>query len=170
MTKPLVILGSARRDGYTRRAVSMAFQDREIELIDLSTHQIGVYDYSHLHQGDDFLSIVERMTQTKKIIFATPVYWYAMSGAMKDFFDRLTDLLEIAKDTGRQLAGRDVWLLATGAERELPRGFEIPFLGTAAYFGMNYLSAGYLYTGPDRMEQDQSESDLALFGRRVLEH
>ena len=35
------------------------------------------------------------------IIFVTPVYWYAMSGRMKVFFDRWTDLLKIDKDTGR---------------------------------------------------------------------
>jgi multimeric flavodoxin WrbA len=170
MTKPLVILGSARRGGETRRAVGIAFQDHEIELVDLTTHKIGEYDYSHTNQGDDFLSIVERMIQTKKIVFATPVYWYAMSGAMKDFIDRLTDLLEIAKKAGRQLTGRDVWLLATGTEKTLPDGFVIPFSSTAAYFSMNYISAGYLYTGSDSVERNRSETELALFGRHVLAH
>ncbi len=40
------------------------------------------------------------------LIFATPVYWYSMSGIMKVFFDRITDLLTIKKDIGRKLKGK----------------------------------------------------------------
>jgi multimeric flavodoxin WrbA len=30
-----------------------------------------------------------------QIILATPIYWYAVSAAMKNFLDRLSDLLEL---------------------------------------------------------------------------
>ena len=40
------------------------------------------------------------------IIFATPVYWYSMSGILKVFIDRITDLLTIEKELGRKLRGK----------------------------------------------------------------
>ena len=39
-------------------------------------------------------------------IFVTPVYWYSMSGQMKIFLDRITDLLKWHKDEGRKIRGK----------------------------------------------------------------
>jgi hypothetical protein len=79
------------------------------------------------------------------VIFATPVYWYAMAGPMKTFFDRMTDLIVDPKnrETGRALAGRSVWLLATGTDDGMPPGFHEPFARTAEYFGMLWRGAVY---------------------------
>lgn len=85
------------------------------------------------------------MLASEHIVFATPVYWYSMSGTMKGFFDRLTDLLVDPenRELGRAFAGRNVWLLATGADESLPSGFQEPFASTAAYFGMVWQQAFY---------------------------
>jgi multimeric flavodoxin WrbA len=79
------------------------------------------------------------MLACEHVVFATPVYWYAMSGIMKTLFDRLTDLPldEASRPTGRALAGRHTWLLATGTGEAPPPGFHEPFVRTAAYFGMH---------------------------------
>ena len=78
----------------SRRAVDIAFPSGLIDLAILSEHHIGGYDYAHSHVDDDFVTIVDKILMAKTIVFVTPVYWYAMSGPMKIFFDRLTDLLE----------------------------------------------------------------------------
>ena len=53
------------------------------------------------------------MVQYEQIIFATPIYWYAMSAQLKTFFDRMTDLLTIHKPLGRQLRkGKKMFLIA----------------------------------------------------------
>ncbi|MCX6126725.1 MAG: NAD(P)H-dependent oxidoreductase, partial [Proteobacteria bacterium] len=79
----LVILGSARSGGNTFRAVQRLFGDCEsIDLVDLNQLKISPYSY-HKESDDDFLNLVSRMTDHNTIIFATPVYWYAMSSAMK---------------------------------------------------------------------------------------
>lgn len=161
--KPLVILGSARPDGETRRAVEIALP-QNADLIVLAQHHLGGYDYAHTNEGDDFLTVVNAMLAREHIVFATPVYWYAMSAPLKIFFDRLTDLLETAKQSGRTLKGKKVWVIASGTEDGLPEGFEVPFRRTAAYFGMDYRSCAYLYTGEDKGLRARSEAALVAFG------
>ncbi len=85
------------------------------------------------------MQVVEQMLLHNVIILATPVYWYSMSGYMKVFFDRLTDVVSSQKQLGRQLKGKRVGLLAISNSDALPEGFEIPFSNTAKYLGMNYL-------------------------------
>jgi multimeric flavodoxin WrbA len=166
--KPLVILGSARPDGETRRAVDLAFPPSTAELALLPDFAIGGYDYRHFNADDAFAGIAQQMAQTEKIIFATPVYWYAMSAPMKIFFDRLTDLTENLKSLGKQLAGKPVWVIATGTEEVLPEGFEVPFARTAGYFGMTYRGCAYLYTGTDPARRADSEKTLVRFGESVI--
>jgi multimeric flavodoxin WrbA len=161
--KSLVILGSARADGETRRAVEIALP-RNPDLVVLSHHHIGGYDYDHANDGDDFRSIVDAMLAHNRIVFATPVYWYAMSAPLKIFFDRLTDLLETAKTSGQALAGKEVWVIASGTEEDLPEGFEVPFRCTAGHFAMDYRGCGYLYTGTDSSLRSRSEAALTAFG------
>jgi hypothetical protein len=81
--KPLVILGSARPDGKTRRAVEIAFP-KNANLVVLSRHHIGGYDYVHSNDDDDFRLVVDAILKNERIVFATPVYWYAISAA-EDF-------------------------------------------------------------------------------------
>jgi multimeric flavodoxin WrbA len=165
--KPLVILGSARPDGETRRAVDLAFPSGTAELAILQNFAIGGYDYQHFNAADAFGGIARQMARAEKIIFATPVYWYAMSAPMKIFFDRLTDLTENLKQQGKALAGKPVWVIATGTEELLPEGFEVPFARTAGYFSMAYRGCAYLYTGADPIRRADTKAALVRFGESV---
>ncbi len=63
---------------------------------------------------------------------------------MKDFIDRFSDLLSGEhKQLGESLYGKKLQLVSTGYDLKLPLGFEVPFSGTAIYFGMDYLGAIY---------------------------
>jgi multimeric flavodoxin WrbA len=141
----IVILASARGDSNTLTAVQRLSPVPDYELIDLRSMRIAPYDYLHPQDdSDDFLRIVQKMLDSETIVFATPVYWYAMSGLMKIFFDRFSELLSTHKPMGKALKGRTTYLVSTGAERELPPGFETPFKLTSEYFKMNYAGAFYL--------------------------
>jgi multimeric flavodoxin WrbA len=145
----LVIAGSARRDGNTGRVVSRlstAFGAR-MTLIDLNDHDIAPFRYGGTPDRDDFASVASAMRAHRHIIFATPVYWYAMSGRMKTLFDRLTDLL--GNPNGRALAGRQMWLVATGTDAGLPDGFDVPFARTADWFAMDWRGATYIVAESD---------------------
>jgi multimeric flavodoxin WrbA len=163
----LVILGSARPDGETRRAIEIALPQAK-NLVVLSQHNINGYDYDHGNNGDEFFSIVDRMLASDTIVFATPVYWYAMSAPLKIFFDRLSDLTETAQADGRALAGKKIWVIATGTEAELPEGFEVPFRRTAEYFAMKYRGCAYLYTGQGTALRAASERAMTRFGADIL--
>lgn len=61
---------------------------------------------------DDANSITEQIKQADVIVWATPIYYYEMSGQMKVMIDRANSLYE----TDYQF--RDVYLLSTAAENE----------------------------------------------------
>ena len=135
----MIILGSARKQGDTRKLVDLLFSETEHSLIDLLDHQVYPYDYSETYPPDDaFRELAEQMFHHQAIVFATPVYWYSMSGPMKIFFDRITDLLHDKEGLRQRFAGRKMFLLAVSASEELPEGFELPFSATAEYLNMEY--------------------------------
>jgi len=141
----LVILGTARNDSNTRKAIEKLCPFSDYELVELKDARIGHYEYDHqLNRNDDFIGIARKMLDADNIVFATPVYWYAMSGRLKVFFDRLTDLLSTHQSIGKSLKGKKTFLIASGTDTDLPFGFEIPFRMTSEYFEMSYEKAFYL--------------------------
>ena len=63
-------------------------------------------------QRDDTNAIVEQMGRADVICFATPVYYYEMSGQMKTLLDRANPLFS------QDYAFRDIYLLTASAEEE----------------------------------------------------
>ena len=61
---------------------------------------------------DDASVIVEKMKKADVLVFATPVYFYEMSGQMKTFLDRTNPLFQAAYQF------RDVYLLASAADTD----------------------------------------------------
>jgi NAD(P)H-dependent FMN reductase len=112
--------------------------------------------------------VVERMIAHRALLFATPVYWYAMSGRLKTLFDRFTDLLSDRDPAGRgrRLAGRSVWVLAVGADPALPAGFETPFRSTAAWLGMEWGGSFYVERGGG----EQAAKCLSALAARLRAH
>jgi hypothetical protein len=162
----VVILGSSRGDGNTARAVRLALPDAQT--CDLSGQSVAPYDYGGVYpDGDRFIAIAESMTRAADIVLATPVYWYTMSGQMKLFLDRWSDLITTRKDMGRALAGRRLWLLATSPEAEWPAGFEAPFRLTAEYMHMRYAGGVHAQCRGDLGFDGAAEEALCAFGRRV---
>lgn len=144
---PLVVLASARKQSDTRAFVTRVFPGADYELIDLLDYSISPYSYENDYpDNDQFPKIIEAILSHNAVVFATPVYWYAMSGIMKTFFDRLTDLVTVKKHLGRQLRGKSAFLIAVGADEELPGGFEIPFKLTSGYLDMKYQGCIYYST------------------------
>lgn len=141
--KVAVIQGSSRANGHTSLIVAKLGEYIDCDIVDLLDYDIQHYDYGH-QQDDDFLPLMRRVVTYDTIIFATPVYWYAMSGMMKTFFDRITDCLKIEKDLGRQLRGKYMGAISCGSDDDEIEGFFVPFVSSAEYLGMEY--AGHTHT------------------------
>lgn len=141
---PLIILASARKNSDTEKHLNIIFKNEKHTKIDLLDYLISPYNYSHNYpQADRFTDIIKYFLKHDHVVFATPVYWYSMSGLMKTFFDRFTDLVTIQKKTGRFLAGKNTFLFAVGADPLLPPGFEVPFILTSSYLQMKYRGSLY---------------------------
>lgn len=154
----IIIQGSSRSNGETRKSIQMIVGENDIPIVDLKTMNISGYDYDNLNERDDYISLMERVVQHDLIVLATPVYWYSMSALMKIFIDRLSDLTSIRKDIGRKLRGKKLFIIAS-FNTSLPQGFEDPFSQTCSYLGMTYLGCSYIYHGEDHALQNFSKQE-----------
>jgi multimeric flavodoxin WrbA len=136
--KRVIVQGSSRSIGNTNQIALVLKKYLKCDFIDLNTKNIGQYDYKQCNRDDDFLSTIREIVEYDLIIFITPVYWYAMSGIMKTFFDRITDCLKIEKETGRKLRGKNMAVISCGSDNIEIEGFFTPFKKSAEYLGMNY--------------------------------
>ena len=141
MKKNVIILGSSKSNGNTSKLCQYLSQNISADIIDLNTKNIGHYDYNNKNEGDDFLPTIKSIIDNyDTLIFATPVYWYAMSGIMKDFFDRITDLLHHHNAWARNLENKSMAILSCGSDHDLIESFADPFIASAEYLKMNYIS------------------------------
>lgn len=144
--KILAIVGASEGHQNTKKYLADKFVGKDLEIVDL--FNVGLKPYSYQGIPDDlFFSTIEKLIWSDLTVLATPVYWYAMSGVMKDFIDRFSNLMSGKyKHLGEALYGKRIKVLSTGYDPSLPLGFEVPFAGTAIYFGMDYMGAEYRST------------------------
>ncbi len=155
MNKTVIIQGSSRSDGDTNTIVNYITSKIKIDVIDLYTKNIGHYDYEYKNANDDFIGLMtEIIEKYDTIIFATPVYWYSMSGILKVFFDRLSDLLREHKVLGRKLRGKNMAMISCSNFNDLINGFAMPFRESANYLGMNYLGSIHTWVENDKINND----------------
>jgi multimeric flavodoxin WrbA len=145
-----IIVGSSRKDGDTHALVQQINALTQWDIFYLNDYDISYYDYEHANSNDDYLPLMQRLLDHyDTFILATPVYWYSMSGLMKVFFDRLTDLLKIEKDTGRRLRGKNMAVVSSSNGGNLGEAFWLPFRESANYLGMHYLGNQHTYCTQD---------------------
>ena len=91
---------------------------------------------------DDAPAMVDKMHDADVIVFATPIYYYEMSGQMKTLLDRANPLFS------SDYHFRDIYLLTTAAEDEemTPEGAEHGLNGWIACFEHAHL-AGHVFAG-----------------------
>jgi GrpB-like predicted nucleotidyltransferase (UPF0157 family) len=141
--KVIAVLGSAVGSKNTLEFLKQTYADCSLQIVDLNSAKVEPYSYIE-SSDDQFYEIISKALSADLVILATPVYWYAMSGPMKDFMDRFSNLMSGKyKQLGEALYGKKLELLATGYDLKLPLGFEVPFAATSIYFGIDYLGAKY---------------------------
>jgi multimeric flavodoxin WrbA len=150
--KKVIILGSSRSGGNTANIATIISEKYNIDIIDLNDYNITYYDYESKNLGDDFFPLIKSIIEKyDTLIFATPVYWYNMSGIMKVFFDRFSDLIRVEKETGRKLRGKNMFVLSNSHDDKIDKSFYIPFQKSADYLGMNY--TGEIHFNADKINE-----------------
>ena len=139
MSKTIVIMGSSNPLGDTFNVCKSIVDEYKFKFQDLNELVIMPYDYEHENSDDDFIGFMQHVVESyDTILLATPVYWYSVSGIMKNFIDRFTDLLTIEKDMGRQLRGKSMAAVSVSKSDDCPEEFSLPLKRTADYLGMNW--------------------------------
>ena len=120
--KVLIISSSPRKNGNSETlAASFAKGAREagnqVETVYLREKQIGFckgcfacLKLGHCVIQDDAVEIAAKMHDADVLVFATPVYYYCVSGQLKTMLDRANPLF------GTDYAFTKAYLLATAAE------------------------------------------------------
>ncbi len=161
MSKTLIILGSARSNGDTRKLVDYLSVKETYDVIDLLDYRIENYDYEYKNVDDDFLPLMRSIiAKYDTFIFATPVYWYSMSGIMKTFFDRISDLLRTDKSLGRQLRGKSMAMISCSGQDDRNEHFAEPFFLSATYLGMNWIGDTHGFLEADGTLSEEVKSRL----------
>ena len=97
----LIINGAARKNGNTDMIIQKIIEsslnkDAKINLVILRNKKISDCIGCHLcHKkdqcsiNDDMIEIFNSINKSDMIIFASPIYWWGVTGIMKIFIDRL---------------------------------------------------------------------------------
>jgi multimeric flavodoxin WrbA len=120
--KVLIISSSPRKDGNSETlAAAFAKGAREaghqVETVSLREKQVGFckgcfacLKLGHCVIQDDAVEIAAKMHDANVLVFATPVYYYCVSGQLKTMLDRANPLFDT------DYAFTKAYLLATAAE------------------------------------------------------
>jgi multimeric flavodoxin WrbA len=168
MLNTLAIFSSSRRNGNTGQFMDRIASDLGIEVVDLAKLRMAPYDYDHRNRSDDFEPLMERVLTHEQVIFATPIYWYAVSPAMKVFLDRISDFLELPDllPKGRRLRGKNAFIVCTSICDEPSPAFMCSFRETFDYLGMNFGGVAHVNC-QDGYSPDVREADASAFSALV---
>lgn len=140
MLSTIALFSSSRRNGNTGRLMDRIVSELKIEMVDLGALRLSAFDYDHRNRDDDFEPLMRHVLTHDQIIFATPIYWYSMSPAMKVFLDRISDYLDLPDllPEGRRLRGKSAYVACTSICEEPSAEFMSAFTETFGYLGMRY--------------------------------
>ncbi len=125
MNKNVVIISASLRKGSNSEMLAKEFAKgaleagNKVETVSLREKSIGFcrgclacLKLGKCVIGDDAVEIAEKMKNADVLVFATPVYYYSVSGQLKTMLDRANPLY------GSDYRFTEVYLLATAAEDE----------------------------------------------------
>ena len=125
MGKNVLIISSSPRKGGNSETLAASFEKgaqdagHHVETVCLREKQISFckgclacQKLGHCVIKDDAVEISAKMHDADVLVFATPVYYYSVSGQLKTMLDRANPLF------GTDYAFTKVYLLATAAEDE----------------------------------------------------
>ena len=176
MGKKVLILSASPRNNSNSHALAEAFargaaeRGHEVELLSLRGKDIRFCQGCFACQKtgkcvirDDMAEIVEKMEKADVLVFATPIYYYEMSGQMKTLLDRANPLYTL------DYRFWDVYFLSAAAEEEetVPRRAQSGLEGWIECFPKARL-AGSVFGGGVTLTGEMKDHPRALEAAREL--
>lgn len=129
----VVINGGGRPNSNTRILTDHVVKGLQVETIELLDYKIEpIVDGRHAPEGfqevdDDYRALMDRVMQHDILIFATPIYWYTMSGAMKNFVDRWSQTMREPEyeDFRERMAKKKAYVIAVGGDSPYIKGLPL---------------------------------------------
>jgi multimeric flavodoxin WrbA len=165
-----VIYGGTRQNGNTEVLTEHAVQGIASEKIFLRDHNIQpIIDMRHSENGfqerhDDYNAIIDRILPHDTLLFSTPIYWYSMSGTMKNFIDRWSQTLRDPKypDFKKKMASKKAFVIAVGGDDPYTKG--LPMIQQFKYiFDFMGIEFGGYILGKGNKPGDVLQDKDALF-------
>ena len=123
MSKKVVVVSTSLRTNSNSELLAKSFVEgakeagNEVEYISLKNKDIrfcigclACQTIEHCVIKDDVADIMNSVLEADVVVWATPIYYYEMSGQMKTLIDRLNPMYS------KDYKFRDIYLLATAAE------------------------------------------------------
>jgi multimeric flavodoxin WrbA len=170
MLSTIALFSSSRRLGNTGQLIDRIALELDIEVVDLARLDMSAFDYDHRNRNDDFEPLMKRVLAHDQIIFATPIYWYAVSPAMKTFIDRISDFLDLPDllAQGRRLRGKHAYVACTSICDQPSVEFMGAFVETFQYLGMHF--GGVVHVNcANGYSPDLHDPEAVAFAARVRE-
>lgn len=147
MNSTIALFSSARQNGNTDKLLQQINTQWPMEVIDLESLTISTYNYENKYQTDDFYALIDKILQCENIVFVSPVYWSAVIPLMKNFIDRLCELLDEPnlKHKAKQLKAKQAFVITTSASLEVSSTFANFFKELFRYFGMKFSGLLHIY-------------------------
>lgn len=132
MMKVLAIYGSHRVHSNSEKLANIVLEgiqcnkiylrDKVIQPIDDQRHTDGGFQYVI----DDYDGIVIEMLKHDVLIFVTPIYWYGMSGRMKNFVDRWSQSLRDERFRFKEeMETKKAYVVVTGGDQPRIKGLPL---------------------------------------------
>lgn len=179
--KIAVINGSSRENGNTDALTQKALDGIQYTSFYLKNHKINPIDDQRHDRGgfdkvdDDYEELINQILQHDILIFATPVYWYGMSGVMKNFVDRFSQSLrDETLNFKDSMSKKKAYVITVGGDNPRIKGLPLiqQFQYIFDFLGTEFV--GYLIgeaNAPHEILSDsKSLGDSLSFNKALLKH
>jgi multimeric flavodoxin WrbA len=176
--KIIALYGSSRSQGNSEKLAETAFEGVEVTHVYLRDRHIKpIVDQRHDDGGfqpvdDDYDVTIQQVLEHDVILFITPLYWYGMSGLMKNFVDRWSQSLRDTRYAFKEEMGKKkAYVMVTGGDN--PNIKALPLIQQFQYIfdfvGMEF--TGYIIgegSPPDAILEDkQALTQAAMLNEKL---
>lgn len=174
----LAIYGGSRKNGNSEQLTKELLGENSYSSIHLGDYHIKpIVDQRHDPRGfeavdDDYGYVLQQVLSHEFLVFTTPLYWYGMSGLMKNFIDRWSQSSRDPSLNFRvEMAKKQAFVVIVGDDE--PQRKALPLVQQFQYIFdfMNMPLMGYLIgqgRTPGEIQNDLRSLKNAATWRKML--